>query len=129
VELDSQIRDPIDVAQEFAVATKPQQIAAELQGLLGQKLVAFALGDRHPKTIGRYARGERAPVDMALGRLTDLYTVILILERGRADRGSWIKQWMLGSNMRLGGKAPVQVFHDGDAGKVMGAARYFISGR
>jgi len=129
MEVDSQIRDPIEVAHEIAVQTKPQQMAAELQGLLGQKLVAFALGDRHPKTIGRYARGERAPNDMALGRLIDLYTVILVLERGRAERGSWIKQWMLGSNMRLGDKAPAQVFHDGDAGKVMGAARYFISGR
>jgi hypothetical protein len=129
MELDSQIRDPIDVAQEIAVGTKPQQIAAELQGLLGQKLVAFAVGDRHPKTIGRYARGERTPTDAALGSLTDLYTVVLVLERGRAERGSWIKQWMLGSNMRLDGMAPAQAFHDGEAGKVMGAARYFVSGR
>lgn len=129
MELDSEIRDAIDVAHEIAVATKPKKMAVELQGLLGQKLVAFAVGDRHPKTIGRYARGERAPTDASLGRLTDLYTVVLILERGRAERGSWIKQWMLGSNMRLGGQAPAQVFHDGEASKVMGAARYFISGR
>ncbi len=127
--VDPGIRNPIEVAHEIAVDTEPREMAATLQELLGQKLVAFAIGDRHPKTIGRYARGERQPEDASLGRLTDLYTVVLILERGRADRGRWIKQWMLGSNMRLSGRAPAQVFHEGNAHRVMGAARSFVSGR
>lgn len=127
--VDTGIRDPVEVAHEIAVGTEPQKMAVALQGLLGQKLVAFAIGDRHPKTVGRYARGERHPEDAALGRLTDLYTVVLILERGRAQPGRWIKQWMLGANMRLGGRAPAQVFHEGHSDRVMGAARTFVSGR
>ncbi len=123
------LRDPIERAHELAVEREPAGIAAELQELLGQKLVAFALGDRHPKTIGRYARGERSPEDDALARLTDLYAVVMILREGRAAPGPWIKKWMLGSNMRLNGKAPVQVFHDGRAYQVMGAAKSFVSGR
>lgn len=123
------IRDPIEEAHELAVKRAPNEIAAELQELLGQKLVAFALGDRHPKTIGRYARGERNPDDEALAALTDLYTVVTVLKEGRATPGPWIKKWMLGSNMRLNGKAPIQVFHDHRAFEVMGAAKSFISGR
>jgi hypothetical protein len=123
------VRDPIEEAHELAVKGEPAQIATELQELLGQKLVAFALGDRHPKTIGRYARGERNPDDAALASLTDLYTVVTILKEGRSTPGPWIKKWMLGSNMRLGGKAPIQVFHDRRAFEVMGAAKSFVSGR
>ncbi len=69
-------------------------MAGELQELLGQKLVAFAVGDRHPRTIGRYARGERLPESQALGRLVDIYTVVRIL--GEGMRESSIKSWMMG---------------------------------
>ena len=121
--------DPIERAHELAVDCDPAEMAAELQKLLGQKLVAFALGDRHPKTVGRYARGERTPEDAVLGRLTDLYTVVMILHGGRAAPGAWIKKWMLGSNMRLNGKAPIQLLHDDRGYQVMGAAKSFVSGR
>lgn len=127
--VDTETRNPIEVAHKIAVETGPKEIASNLQDLLGQKLVAYAIGDRHPKTIGRYARGERDPADDALEALTNLYTVVCVLRGGRAEYGSWIKQWMLGSNVRLGGKAPVQVFHDGNPNRVAGAARAFISGR
>jgi hypothetical protein len=121
-------RDPIDRAHEQAVKREPAEMAAELQELLGQKLVAFALGDRHPKTIGRYARGERRPEDNVLGRLVDLYAVVKVLEDGQATAGPWIKKWMLGSNMRLNGKAPIQLLHNDRGYQVMGAAKAFVSG-
>lgn len=127
--VDIETRDPIEVAHRIAVETEPREIASDLQDLLGQKLVAYAVGDRHPKSIGRYARGERVPADDALEALTNLYTVVCVLKGGRAEYGTWIKQWMLGANVRLGGKAPVQVFHDGGASRVMGAASAFVSGR
>lgn len=127
--VDTGIRNPIEVAHKIAVETEAREIASDLQDLLGQKLVAYAIGDRHPKSIGRYARGEREPADDALQSLTNLYTVICVLKQGRAEYGTWIKQWMLGANNRLGGKAPVEVFHDGNPTRVMGAARAFISGR
>lgn len=122
-------RDPIEVAHRIAVQTRPRDMASDLQELLGQKLVAYAIGDRHPKSIGRYARGERRPTDDALEGLTNLYTIVCVLKDGRAEYGSWIKQWMLGSNVRLGGKAPVQVFHDGHPSRVVGAAAAFVGGR
>jgi hypothetical protein len=115
----------IEDAHRAATEARPPQLASELQELLGQKLVAFAAGDRHPKTIGRYARGDREPE--ALGRLVDLYTVVGILRTGMRDHA--IKAWMLGSNPRLEGKAPIEAIHEGRAYEVMGAAKAFVSRR
>ncbi|MGH2798658.1 MAG: hypothetical protein ACRDM0_13520, partial [Thermoleophilaceae bacterium] len=98
-----------------------------LQRVLGQKLVAFALGDRHPKTIGRYARDDRQPDDQTLRRLIDLYTIVSILETGM--RREAVKSWMLGANPHLHSKAPIEVFHDGRTRDVMRSAHRFVSAR
>ncbi len=118
--------DLIDAAHRAAIETEVQQMAADLQAVFGEKVVAFAIGDRHPKSVGRYARGERNPDDASLARLTDLYQVMRVLQNDRPEAGSWMKKWMLGSNARLGGKAPVQVFHAGHTSEVLGAARAFV---
>jgi hypothetical protein len=118
--------DLIDVAHRAAVDAEIQPMVGELQNILGQKLVAYAIGDRHPKSVGRYARGERNPDNDSLQRLTDLYQVVKVLQNGRPDSGAWMKKWMLGSNSRLEGQAPVQIFHAGDTARVLGAARAFV---
>lgn len=117
----------IEDAHQTAIEAPPTQLASELQELLGQKLVAFAVGDRHPKTIGRYARGERDPGPETLGRLVDLYTVVGILRRGMRDQT--IKAWMMGTNPRLKGKAPIEAIHEGRAYEAMGAAKAFVTRR
>jgi hypothetical protein len=117
----------IEDAHQAATEVEAPQLAAELQELLGQKLVAFAVGDRHPKTIGRYARGEREPQPATLGRLVDLYTIVGIL-RSRM-RGHAVKAWMMGINPRLNGKAPIEAIHEGRAYEVMGAAKAFVTRR
>jgi len=48
---------------------------------------------------------------------------------GEGMRGSSIKSWMMGSNPRLKGRAPIEVIHDGHAYEVMGAARAFVTRR
>src|ERR1700754_500150 len=106
---------------EDAHRTAPQlyhaALVSELQELLGQKLVAFAVGDRHPKTIGRYARGDREPEPETLGRLVDIYTIVGILRSGMRDPA--IKAWMMGSTPRLKGRAPIESIHEGHAYPVM----------
>jgi hypothetical protein len=119
--------DLIDVAHREAIEIDVQPMVTVLQDVFGQKLVAYAIGDRHPKSVGRYARGERGPDNDSLQRLTDLYQVVRVLQNDRPEPGSWMKKWMLGSNARLGGKAPVQVFHAGDSARVLGAARAFVT--
>ena len=117
----------IEDAHQAATEVGSPQLVTELQELLGQKLVAFAVGDRHPKTIGRYARGEREPEAMTLGRLVDLYTVVGILRSGMRDHA--IKAWMMGTNPRLEGRAPIEAMHEGRAYEVMGAAKAFVTRR
>ncbi len=124
--IDVRAADPIEVAHRLAVETDIQPMVGELQDVFGQKLIAYAIGDRHPKSVGRYARGERGPDNDSLQRLTDLYQVVKVLQNGRPEAGPWMKKWMLGSNSRLEGQAPVKVFHQGDTARVLGAARAFV---
>jgi hypothetical protein len=121
------VHELIEDAHQEAVNVPPEQLASELQELLGQKLVAFALGDRHPKTVGRYARGERTPDAGALRRLVYLYTVVGILRRRMTDGA--IRTWFMGTNPRLDGSAPIEYMHDGRAFAVMGAAKTFVTRR
>ena len=123
----SAVGDLIENGHRAATEMDPNRLAGDLQELLGQKLVAFAIGDRHPKTVGRYARGEREPDPKTLGRLVDLYTVVAVLRQGMRD--SSIKAWMMGSNPRLRGEAPIEAVHEGRAYEVMGAAKAFVTRR
>jgi hypothetical protein len=123
----SAVQDLIEDAHRTATQLDHPELVAELQELLGQKLVAFAVGDRHPKTIGRYARGDREPDPHTLGQLVDLRTVVGILRQGMRDPA--IKAWMMGSNPRLKGKAPIEAVHEGRAYEVMGAAKAFVTRR
>ncbi len=121
------VRDAFSIAHEHLRDQDAQALASRLQDVLGQKLVAFALGDRHPKTIGRYARGEREPDDQVYRRLVDLFLVVEILKSGMREAA--VKSWMLGANPRLHGKAPIEVFHDGKDQLVRDAAQLFVSKR
>jgi hypothetical protein len=119
------IQDAFEVAHQHLQDRDAETIASELQELLGQKLVAFAVGDRHPKTIGRYARGEREPDDDAYRRLVDLFLVAEILKTGM--RPAAVKSWMLGANPRLRGSAPIEALNEGKAEAVRTAAQVFVS--
>lgn len=121
------VRDLFETAHHEAVQHSGRELAEGLQETLGQKLVAFAIGNRHPKSVGRYARGERAVDADTLAKLVDLATVVGILRRGMREQA--VKTWMLGANPRLRGRAPVEVFHDGRRAQVIGAAEAFVADR
>jgi hypothetical protein len=121
------VQDVFEVAHQRLRDRDIDEITSELQNLLGQKLVAFAVGDRHPKTIGRYARGVREPDDETYQRLVDLFVVTTILQTGM--RPAAVKSWMLGSNPRLRGKAPIEALHEGKSEVVRKAAKVFVSKR
>jgi hypothetical protein len=114
-------------AHDIAAQLEPQELAKQLQEVLGQKLVAFAVGDRHPKTIGRYANGERTPDDETWRKFVNLYTLVQLLEQGMRQQA--VRSWMLGSNPRLRGKAPIEAFHEGKLPAVEQAARAFLANR
>jgi hypothetical protein len=121
------VQQVLEGAHHSAAEMSPAELTSALQAVLGQKLVAFALCDRHPKTIGRYARGERPPDDQTHRQLVDLFTIVGVLESGM--RRQAVKSWMLGANPHLRSKAPIEVFHEGRTSDVMRAAQRFISAR
>jgi hypothetical protein len=121
------VQQALDTAHRQATDLTGNELAAELQAALGQKLVAYVVGDSHPKTIGRYARGEREPPNATLARLVNLYNVMSVLEQGM--RRQTVKSWLLGANPHLRDKAPADLLHEGNEAEVMRAARIFINRR
>jgi hypothetical protein len=112
-------------AHEAAVTQSLDVIASELQDVLGQRVVAYAIGDRHPKTIGRYARGERTKIDhITEKRLIDMYTALRVLAGPLKPRTA--RSWMLGANPLLNGMSPIEVIHEGRTAEVIGAAETFV---
>jgi nucleotide-binding universal stress UspA family protein len=56
-----------------------------------------------------------------------LCSAVAVLRHGMGD-GS-IKTWIMGSNSRLAGAAPIEAVHEGRADEVMGAPGAFVTGR
>ena len=107
--------------------TRPvAEIAAELQELLGQRLVAFAVGVRSPKLVGRWAAGEHEPRDEADKRLRELYRVVVMLRDEQYGKGP-IRAFMLAANPDLDDRAPIDVLHEGKGAEVVRAADAFIN--
>jgi hypothetical protein len=117
----------VEEAHEVAVNQPIETIASELQDVLGQRIVAYAIGDKHPKTVGRYARGERSKLDpITEGRLIDMYTAFKVLVGPLKPRTA--RSWMLGSNPLLGA-SPIEMIHQGRTAEVIGAAETFVRAR
>jgi len=121
------VQEALETAHGSATERTGNELAAELQAVLGQKLVAYVVGDRHPKTIGRYARGEREPDDETLARLVNLASVVHLLEQRM--RRQTVKSWLLGSNPHLRGNSPADLLHEGKFADVLRAAGLFVSRR
>lgn len=114
-------------AYKESLQTSPAEIAAELQSALGQRLVAYAVGDRSPKTIGRWAAGETKPPpegDLTLGKLRALYRVVLLLRDELAPET--IRAWLSSPNPDLGEQIPAALLRDGHPDRVLTAARTFV---
>jgi hypothetical protein len=79
-------------------------IAQRLQEVLGQRLVAFSVGLRSPKTIGRFARGEEQPDEETAGKLARLLEEVVepVL---RVDSAEVLRAWIVGANPGLDDRA------------------------
>jgi hypothetical protein len=102
-------------------------IAASLQETVGQRLVAFAVGIRNPKLVGRWARAEHAPRQGHERVLRELFQIVsLLIESG--ESASTVRAWLIGSNPQLEDLAPIEVFHEGQIERVKRAAEAFVAG-
>jgi len=115
----------IDQVHRIAVSEEIATIAQALQETLGQKLVAFAVGIKDPKAIGKYAGGRHPRVDTE-ARLRDLYRITRLLLSGETPATT--RAWMIGSNPQLNDEAPIEAVHYQKTAAVMRAAEAFVLG-
>jgi hypothetical protein len=88
------------------------EIAERLQEILGQRIVAFAVGVRDPRIIGSYARAERMPRKATDERLRHLYEITQMLLTRETPETT--RAWLLGSHPLLEDMAPLELLHNDD---------------
>jgi hypothetical protein len=117
----------VETAHAQEVRESVETIAGVLQRDLGQRLVAFVTGNRSPKVVGRWARGDGEPQDdNATQRLRGLYRTYLLLSS--TEEAPTIRNWLLGANPHLGDQAPIELLREGDPMVVQRAAEEFVHG-
>ena len=98
--------------------------AADLQELLGQRLVAMMAGVKDAKAVGRWARGEDIPRVQAAAALRNALHVVELLRSQEDDET--IRSWFRGMNPDLGDRSPALVVRDKPE-NVVQAARAFLA--
>ncbi len=90
-------------------ATRPvPEIAAYLQGTVGQRVAAAIAGLADAKQIGRYARGGGPePHRSTERRLREGYKVVRMLADAYDSKTA--RAWLFGTNTRLDDRAPIEV--------------------
>lgn len=115
-----------DTAHAAKIRAGVPEMAAYLQGVLGQKITALATGTSDPKAVGEWARAERTPRPEAERRLRETFYVVGLLMQSEAPRT--VKAWLIGSHPQLDDRAPALVIAEDDPAKVIQAARAFLAG-
>lgn len=113
----------VDQVHRLAVSEPLTTIAQSLQETLGQRLVAFGVGIKDPKAIGKYAAG-RHPRSDTEARLRDLFRVTRLLLS--AETPATARAWMIGANPQLADEAPIEALHHKKTADVIRAAEAFV---
>ncbi|MGH3848407.1 MAG: hypothetical protein ACRDRT_01665 [Pseudonocardiaceae bacterium] len=113
-----------EAAHRDSVHAAVSVMAAKLQELVGQRLVAYVTGSRSNKTVARWASGDNTPNPKGLSKLRALYRTVLILET--EEPPETIRAWLTSSNPILGDAVPAEVLRTDDPVRVFHAAQAFI---
>lgn len=112
-------------------ATLPiAEIAAYLQGSLGQRMAAFLAGLSDAKQIGRYAQEDGPEPRAAVARrLRHGYKIVRMISD--AYDAETAKAWLFGTNTRLDDQAPIEMLRAAESPEqftaVVRAARQLAS--
>ncbi len=112
-------------------ATLPiAEIAAYLQGSLGQRMAAFLAGLSDAKQIGRYAQEDGPEPRAAVARrLRHGYKIVRMISD--AYNAETAKAWLFGTNTRLDDQAPIEMLRAAESPEqftaVVRAARQLAS--
>jgi hypothetical protein len=113
-----------DAAHKQAMKASPQEMAASLQDVAGQRLVAYVTKNKSPKVVGRWALAQHAPQGESLQLLRDLFRAYLILRD--SEQPDTIRAWLQSANPHLNDQAPIEVLREGDSAAVFKAAADFL---
>lgn len=110
-------------AHRKAVESTIPDAVAYLQEVLGQKLVAHIAGVSDPRTVARWAAGERAPRTEHEQRLRCAYQTFQLLLAGESPQT--VRAWFVGLNPELDDQSPAQSIREGQFRDVLVAAKAF----
>lgn len=114
-------------AHKASVHAAIPAMAAELQQILRQRLVAYVTGSRSSKTVARWASGDNAPQQRGEEKLRALYrTVRILLGSETQETPESVRAWMSSTNPDLGDEVPAEILRAGDPVRVYHAAQAFI---
>lgn len=114
-------------AHALAVRLDLPSVAASLQDVLGQRLVALIAGVSDVKAVGKWARGDRVPHPDTEQRLRHAFQITQLLLH--AESSETVRAWFLSMNPELDDQAPALVLADDpvQAPRVLEAARTFLA--
>ncbi len=122
----TKLRSAPQQAHRKAVASSIVDVVGYLQEVFGQKLVAHVAGVSDPRTVARWAAGERAPRSEHEQRLRCAYQTFQLL---LAEESPYtVRAWFLGLNPQLDDQSPAQCIREGDFRDVLVAAKAFLAG-
>jgi hypothetical protein len=119
------LRSAPQEAHRKAVESSIADVVVYLQEVLGQKLVAHIAGVADPRTVARWAAGERSPRTEHEQRLRCAYQTFQLLLAGESPHT--VRAWFLGLNPQLDDQSPAQSIREGDFRNVLVAARAFLA--
>lgn len=119
-----------DLSAHAAAMRMPfPELVAELQGILGSRLVAYLGGVKETRAVRQWAEGTREPDSLTRQRLRESHVIASMLLQ--VDAPSVVQAWFQGLNPLLDDRSPAYLLREGDLAEVgpqiLAAARLFIA--
>src|SRR5665811_1050754 len=119
------LRSAPQEAHRKSVESSTPDVVGYLQEVLGQKLVTHIAGVSDPRTVARWAAGERTPRAEHEQRLRCAYQTFHLLLAEESP--STVRTWFLGLNRQLDDQSPAQSIREGNFRDVLVAAKAFLA--
>jgi hypothetical protein len=107
------------------------QVVAQLQTVLGERLIAYLAGVVETRRVRLWAAGKERPRTPGVEeRLRMALRIALLM--AKADAPSVVQSWFWGLNPELDDRTPAKLLREGEleevGPEVLGAARAFVAG-
>jgi hypothetical protein len=113
-------------AHRMQVNFETKDIAASLQDLFGQRLVAFIAGVKDPKRVGQWAAGQSKPRQESEDRLRSTFLIAQLLLSEESPHT--VRAWFIGMNPQLDDESPAEALRNGFRKDALAAAKAYLAG-